>query len=393
MAVSVSRQESVDGGQGKTFLPVYCLLTTDRLPFIRELSIISKRPRRVRLWRKNKSLIYNLLPAQNPAGAAGLGYTLGMGGIAVIAALLTTLTGALLMFYYEPTLEGAYPSLVFIDSVVHGGRLVRALHYWAAQVMVGAVVIHTARIVFTGGYRPPRDVNWFIGLGLLLVTLVWNFSGYVLRYDASSIWALLVGTNLLKEVPGIGAALYLLIVGDQTLGPAAILRFYAWHVFALTLIGLGGIGYHLWRVRVDGGISRPDWTAGQARRLTPPEPILFRELITALVLTSVLVLLSIFVPPRLGPLADLNRVGGEVVQAPWFFLAIQWLLRYVPPLWGGWIIPLAGLVLLAALPLLDRRGPGRGRWFARQRWQPQAAFGGLLVLIVILSLLELWQGG
>jgi quinol-cytochrome oxidoreductase complex cytochrome b subunit len=315
-----------------------------------------------------------------------------MGGITVIAALITTLTGVLLMFYYEPTLQGAYSSLAFIDSVVYLGRFVRALHYWAAQVMVVAMVIHTARIVFTGGYRPPRDVNWFIGLGLLLVALVWNFSGYVLRFDASSIWALLVGTNLLKELPGIGSTLYLIIVGDQALGSATTLRIYAWHVFVLTLLGLGGIGYHLWRVRVDGGISRPDWTARQPRQFVSRETILFRELITALLLTSSLILLSIFAPPELGPPADLNHVGGQPVQAPWFFLTIQWLLRYVPPLWGGWIIPLAGLVLLALLPLLDRRGPGRGRWFARERWQPQTAFGGLLLLIVVLSLMELFQG-
>src|SRR5688572_20528785 len=177
-----------------------------------ELIIIPRLPPNLRLWRKNKSLIYNLLPEQNPAYSAGLSYTLGMGGIAVMAALLTTLSGTLLLFYYEPTLQGAYPSMVLIDSVVHSGRFIRALHYWAAQVMIVAMIIHTARIVFTGGYRPPRDVNWFIGLGLLLVSLVWNFSGYVLRYDASSVWALLVGTNLLKELPGIGSALYLLIV-------------------------------------------------------------------------------------------------------------------------------------------------------------------------------------
>lgn len=332
-----------------------------------------------------------MLPEQNPAHSAGLSYTLGMGGIAVIAAVMTTVTGALLMFYYEPTLSGAYPSLALIDSVVSSGRLVRALHYWAAQVMVVAMVIHTARIVFTGGYRPPRDVNWFIGLGLLLVTLVWNFSGYVLRFDASSIWALLVGTNLLKELPGIGSTLYLIIVGDQALGSATVLRFYTWHVFGLTLLGLGGIGYHLWRVRVDGGLSRPDWTADQSRRFVSRETILFRELITTLVLTGSLVLLSIFTPPDLGPPADLNQVSGQSVQAPWFFLAIQWLLRYIPSLWAGWIVPLAGLVLLALLPLLDRRGPGRGRWFARERWQPQAAFAGLLLLILVLSLLELFQ--
>lgn len=346
----------------------------------------------MRLWRKNKSLIYNLLPPQNPANSAGLGYTLGLGGIAVLAALLTTLTGALLMFYYEPTQQGAYPSLVLIDSVVYWGRFTRALHYWAAQVMVIAVVGHTARIVFTGGYRPPREFNWFIGLGLLVVTLVWNFSGYVLRYDAGSIWALLVGTNLLKELPWLGSDLYLLIVGGQSFGSATILRFYAWHVMGLTLVGLGGIGYHLWRVRVDGGISRPDWTSRGSRQLASREIILFREMITALLLAGGLILLAIFAPPQLGPPADLNRVGGDVVQAPWFFLAIQWLLRYLPPLWAGWIIPLAGLALLAALPLFDRRGPGRGRWFARERWQPQAAFGALLVLIVLFSLLELWQG-
>ncbi len=344
------------------------------------------------MWRKNKSLIYNLLPPQNPASSAGLGYTLGLGGIAVLAALLTTLTGALLMFYYEPTQQGAYPSLVLIDSVVYWGRFIRALHYWAAQVMVVAVVGHTARIVFTGGYRSPREVNWFIGLGLLVVTLVWNFSGYMLRYDAGSIWALLVGTNLLKALPWLGADLYLLIVGGQSFSSATILRFYAWHVLGLTLVGLGGIGYHLWRVRVDGGISRPDWTSRGSRRVVSREIILFREVITALLLTGGLILLAIFAPPRLGPPADLNRVGGDVVQAPWFFLAIQWLLRYLPPLWAGWIIPLAGLVLLAALPLFDRRGPGRGRWFAPERRLPQAAFGALLILIVLFSLLELWQG-
>ncbi len=315
-----------------------------------------------------------------------------MGGIAVMAAVLTTLTGALLMFYYEPTLQGAYPSLALIDSVVYGGRFIRALHYWAAQVMVAAMIIHTARVVFTGGYHPPRDVNWFIGLGLLLLALLWNFSGYALRFDASSVWALLVGTNLLKEAPGIGSALYLIIVGDRAIGSATVLRFYAWHVFALALPGLAGIGYHLWRVRVDGGLSRPNWSAGPPRRFVSREVILFRETITALILTSGLILLSIFAPPRLDPPANLNQAGSQTVQAPWFFLAIQWLLRYFPPLWAGWIIPLAGLLLLAALPLLDRRGPGRGRWFARERWQPQAAFGSLLVLIVILSLLELWQG-
>ncbi len=356
-----------------------------------DMSKNPQRPRKVRLWRKNKSFIYNLHPPQIPASSARLTYTFGLGGIAVLTALIAVLTGALLMFYYEPTMQDAHASLVLIDSVVHLGRFTRALHYWSAQGMVVAVALHIARVVFSGGYRPPRDFNWFVGLGLLVVTLVWDFSGYVLRFDASSIWALLVGTNLLKELPGAGHTLYLLVVGDQTLGPSAALRFYAWHVFGLTLLGVGGIIYHVWRIRVDGGISCPERTPGRPRRFVPRETLFFREVIAALLVTSGLVLLSVFAPPPLGPPADLNRAGSEPVLAPWFFLAIQRLLRHLPPLWGGWIVPLAGLALLAALPLLDRRGPGRGRWFARERWKPQVAFGGLLLLVIVLSLIE-WLG-
>jgi len=345
-------------------------------------------PRKVRLWHKNKSFIYTLHPPQIPASSARFTYTFGLGGIAVLTAVLTTLTGLLLMFYYEPTLQGAHASLVLIDSVVYLGHFTRALHYWSAQVMVVAVILHIARIIFTAGYRPPRDVNWLIGLGLLVITLMWDFSGYVLCYDSDTIWALLVGTNLLKELPGVGHTLYLLVVGDQALGPSAILRFYTWHVFGLTLLGLGGIGYHIWRIRVDGGISRPVPTSGASRQFVPRETLFFRELITVLIVTGGLVLLSTLAPPPLGPPATLNRVGSDVVLAPWFFLAIQQLLRYVPPLWAGWIIPLAGLAFLALLPLLDRRGPGRGYWFAPERWRPQAAFGGLLLVIIVLSLLE-----
>jgi quinol-cytochrome oxidoreductase complex cytochrome b subunit len=262
--------------------------------------------------------------------------------------------------------------LALIDSVVYLGRFVRALHYWAAQVMVVAAVIHTTRIVFTGGYRPPRDVNWFIGLGLLLVALVWNFSGYVLRFDASSIWALLVGTNLLKEVPGLAPVCISSSSATRcwVQPPFCVLCLV---VFALTLLGLGGWLPPLARSRTAVSLA----LIGRQRQARALSPVIhpFREVSRALVLTGGLVLLSTFAPPRLGPPADLNHVGSQTVQAPWFFLAIQWLLRYVPPLWAGWMIPLASLVLLAALPLLDRRGPGRGRWFARERWQPQAAFG------------------
>jgi quinol-cytochrome oxidoreductase complex cytochrome b subunit len=346
------------------------------------------RPRKLILWRKNKSLLYHLYPPKIAADSARFSYTFGLGGIAAFTAMLTALTGLMLMFYYQPTQTGAHASLAFIDSVVAYGRFVRAMHYWAAQAMVIATVLHMARVVFTGGYRPPRDVNWLIGLALLVITLLWDFSGYVLRYDADSIWALLVGTNLVKELPGVGQLLYILIVGGQTLNTETILRFYVWHVFGLALIGLGGIGYHLWRIHVDGGLSRPDWIAGRARQFVPRDAVFFRDIIIALIVTGGLALLSMAAPPPLGPVANLNQVGQETTPAPWIFLAIQQMLRYFPPLWAGWIIPLTGLAGLAALAWFDRRGPGRGRWFAKERIIPQSLFAGLMLLIIILTLME-----
>jgi quinol-cytochrome oxidoreductase complex cytochrome b subunit len=352
------------------------------------MSVTNKEGPKPILWRKHKSLLYHLYPAHLAAPSARFTYTLGLGGLAVLTTLLTTVTGLLLMFYYEPTLTGAHPSLTLIDSVVAYGRFVRALHYWAAQAMVLVVVLHMARVVFTGGYRPPRDLNWLIGLGLLVVTLLWNFTGYVLRMDADSIWALLVGTNLLKELPSIGAGLYRVVVGDAAISAGTVLRFYTWHVFGLTLVGVGGMAYHLWRIHVDGGLSRPDWAAGPPPSLIPPDGVLARDTILWITATAFLVLLAALAPPALGPAADLNHAGREVVLAPWIFLAVQYMLRYLPPLWAGWLLPLGGLALLAALAWLDRRGPGRGRWFARARRQPQVAFAGLLLLIIGLSLLE-----
>ncbi len=355
-------------------------------------------------WRRERSLIYTLHPERIPASAVAITYTFGLGGITILATAITVITGVALTLYYVPTPAEAHSSVVLIEDVASFGSVIRGLHYWAAQLMVVAATLHLARVVFTGGYRPPREANWLVGLGLLVVTLVWDFTGYVLRWDDGAYWALLIGTNLFREIPVVGEGIYRALVGDSQVGASALLRFYAWHVSGLTLIGLAGIGYHLWRLRRDGGVSRPPrrpaTSVGAAsnspaapagsREFVSRDELISLELTAAGVVGAALILIAIFAPAPLGNAASLADLPA-VVRAPWVFLWVQGLLRFLPALAAGILAPLAFLVALAAVPWLDRKGPGRGIWFARERWRPQLLVLAVTVAVVTLSVWELLQ--
>jgi quinol-cytochrome oxidoreductase complex cytochrome b subunit len=341
----------------------------------------------MKLWRKEKSLLYALHPEQISERGARLTYTFGLGGITLLGTLITVVTGLLLTLYYVPTPEGAHPSVVLINDVAAFGSIVRGAHYWGAQLMVLGATLHLARIVLTGGYRPPREWNWLIGLGLLVITLLWDFTGYVLRWDDGGFWALTVGANLIREIPLVGLSLFGALIGETVIGANALLRFYSWHVFGLTLIGVCGIVYHLWRLRRDGGISRPVPENGNAHRLIHKDELFFREFVAAAFVTAAVILASVLVPVALG--ADTNKNGMVTeVRAPWIFLWVQDLLRTLPALWAGILLPLGVLVALAAIPFLDRRGPGRAVWFARARWKPQVLLLAIVLVLLVLTLRE-----
>ena len=333
------------------------------------------------------SFFSHLHPPTIPAREARFRHTFGLGGISLLLFLVLCLTGALELFYYEPSLTGTNASLQTLTFLVPLGGLVRSLHYWAAQLLVVAVVLHLLRVMLTGAYKVPRRFNWLLGLSLLAGVLLLDFTGYALRWDTHIAWALLVGTNLLKTIPLAGPVLYGMVVGGPELGASSLIRLYAWHIFGLAVPVFIIMAWHLFRVRRDGGIAHPAVTEGApATARLPRSELVQREGLADLIVTAGLVLLASWAPPALGPAADFAALPVKPA-APWFFIWVQELLRLGEPVVWGVLVPAGLLAMLALWPyVVDRQPGGAGQWFNRQGRAAQWLAVGLVVVLVGLTL-------
>ena len=322
-----------------------------------------------------------------PSSAARFTYTFHLGAISIALFGLLALTGILEMFVYVPTPEAANQSVKMIAYLAPFGWLVRNLHYWAAQWMVIVETLHLLRVVFTGAYKLPRQTNYVIGLALLVGTLLLNFTGYVLRWDDGTHWALVVGTNLVKDIPLIGNTLYQIIIGGAQIGDATTVRFYGWHLFGLTIPALILIVWHGFKVRRDGGISHQPRGGAHVPRIDRAQ-LVKTETAAALIVLAALILISIVLPAPIGPAADLPSAPDQA-QAPWFFLWVQALLRSLPPVVAGILIPMGVLALLLVMPyLIDRSKDGVAVWFNRPGRSAQIVAGAIFIGLIILTLVE-----
>jgi quinol-cytochrome oxidoreductase complex cytochrome b subunit len=307
----------------------------------------------------------------------------------VFLLLVVAATGILEMFYYIPTPEQAALSVQTITYLVPLGGFVRNLHFWSAQLLVIVGGIHLARVVFTGAFAPPRRFNYLLGLGLFVISILLDFTGYVLRWDQEVQWALVVGTNLLKTIPGIGNRVFVLVTGGSQLGTPALIRFYAWHVFGLTLAAAVLAVWHLFRVRRDGGIAVPPVALRRDKRRITRSELAGREVLAMLFVGAALVLLAAFQPaPIAPPIKDIGAISGEV-RAPWFFLWVQQMLKWGDPFVWGVLIPLVVLAVIAIVPyVLPRTAPAElGTWFPKTGRVAQAVLAAIAAGWLALTLM------
>src|ERR1017187_9134132 len=327
------------------------------------------------------------------------------------------------MFYYVPSTASAYNTMKDLQFVVSAGLLLRNMHRWAAHLMVLFVMLHMCRVFYTGAYKRPREFNWVIGVGLFLLTLGLSFTGYLLPWDQLAFWAITVGTSIAGYAPIIGPKIKYVLLGGNVVGQEALTRFYALHVIVLPALAALGISTHLFRVRKDGGLSRPDESEdaveniplGQlptnksyglmelARGTTPqvgknPEDevfswphLVFREILLFLLVTAVVLFLAIFWN---APLEEFDNPihPPNPAKAPWYFLGLQELVSY-SAFWGGVIIPGLLVTALLALPYIDRNRTGIGRWFARERWVANSVFTVCLLAAIVFTVIgSLFRG-
>jgi len=180
-------------------------------------------------------------------------YTFCLGGLAFTSFLLLIASGLLLLFYYQPAPERAFQSILFLEESVWGGRYLRSLHRLSSHLFLVLIFLHTLRVILTGAYRKPREVNLVIGFSLLCITIFDAYTGYLLPLDQLSLWATQTGMELVGTT-FLGTPVRGILVPDGVGQPISLLRFYILHIVLLPLSVLSLSGLHFYRIRKDRGL-------------------------------------------------------------------------------------------------------------------------------------------
>jgi menaquinol-cytochrome c reductase cytochrome b subunit len=195
-------------------------------------------------------------------------YTLG--SATLFAFLSQAVTGVFLAMYYEPDPTRAYESASRITNEVFLGELVRGMHKWGSTVMIILIFLHMGRVFFFGAYKYPRELNWVIGVVLLVLVLMMGLTGYLLPFDQRSLWATVVAVNLNASGPIIGPYLADFLRAGAEVGPTTLTRWYSLHMLVIPGLIIALIGAHIYLV-TKLGTTAPPWLKAEKKDLLTEE--------------------------------------------------------------------------------------------------------------------------
>jgi ubiquinol-cytochrome c reductase cytochrome b subunit len=295
-----------------------------------------------------------------------------LGEFAVYALVLLFGTGIWLTFVYEASPQGAYASVVALDTSAPIGYLVRQVHHWSAVVFVAAILIHMARIFFTAAFRRPRELNWIVGLLLLVLASVAGFTGYSLPYDALSGTGLRIADSVLLSVPFAGSWAADVLNGGRFPGPLLLPHLYTLHVLLIPAAIVALLAAHLGMMVYQKHTQFVDDPKHVVGRRFWPDYALRAGAAFAVTIGTILALSATL---EINPIADYGPYDDWTVPNPatpdWYAAFLDGALRIGPAIglnvfghpipalfWPAVVMPTIVLGVLLAWPWIDARITG-----------------------------------
>ncbi len=334
-----------------------------------------------------KDLVHEALYERIPGGAR---WRYVWGSTLVFAFTVQAITGFFLWMCYSASAQTAWESVYYIQHHMLGGWLLRGIHHFTAQAMVVLLVLHLLQVVIDGAYRAPREVNFWLGLVLMKITLGLSLTGYLLPWDQKGYWATRVATNLMGLVPVVGDKLQQLVVGGSDYGHHTLTRFFALHAGLLPALLVGFLGLHIYVFRRH-GITTPPSTKPEV--MFWPDQVL-RDAIACLAVLAVVVFLvvrPVMSAMMSGQSYDVGMAGAELgapadpskpysaARPEWYFLFLFQLLKYFPghtEIFGAIVLPGLVMTMLFLMPII-------GNWKLGHRFNVAFIFGLALGILVL----------
>ncbi len=344
-------------------------------------------------WLDHRAGIRSLLSAMLLEGIpGGARWRYVWGSCLAFVFSIQLITGIMLMTAYSPSASQAWNSVHAIQYKMDFGWLIRGLHHFGSQTMMVLIALHMLQVVIAGAHLPPRELNWWLGIGLLSVTLGLSLTGYLLPWDQKGYWATMVATNIAGTLPEIGEEVRHQAVGGPDYGNYTLTRFYALHVAILPLTLIGMLVAHVAIFRrhgvtstenKQGLVSNPENEHAKGTEPFWPRQA-FYDMLACMVVFGIMLGMVLYgfahkvTPPphedgsepnlyekiarygvegkgaELDASADRNTANYPA-RPEWYFLFLFQLLKYFPgdyAIWGTVIIPNGVMMILFLLPLL-----------------------------------------
>lgn len=276
------------------------------------------------------------------------------GSVALFLFMVQFFTGMMLGFNYAPTPGDAYSSVRYIMTEVTGGRLIRGLHHWGASMIIVIVVLHMLQVFIWGAYKKPREATWIVGVVLLLLTLAYGLTGYLLPWDNRAYWGTVVTTQIGATVPIMGPYVSRILASAGAIGVQTFARFYTMHVQLLPPLTMILIFFHVFLVRRHGVAPAPGDELKPKKKFFPEQ--VFKDTVAVFVAFAILFTMAVMVKVPLERMADPTDTA-YIPRPEWYFLFLfQTLKAFEGPLEvvGTVVLPTLAIVALILTPFIDR---------------------------------------